>query len=319
MNIRNVRRVAVFGAGTMGSGIAQVFAAAGYKVVLYDTNPQAFQRATSIIKTNLETLIEHGLVQENLVDAVLDNIQTTLSLEEAAADADIALECIVEKLEVKKELFYSIDKMCPERTIFASNTSYLNIFQVVPPRRLPNTAIAHWFAPAHIIPLVEVVRGDETKIETIQFLTELVKHIGKIPVVLEKYLPGFCINRIQRIIGREIFFLLDNGYITPQELDLAVKASIIPRSMVLGMVQRYDFTGLDLSAMNLENEDYLEAPFDNKPKSLIERVEKGDLGVKTGRGFYDYTGRKYEEVLKERDAQLLKVFNNLKEQIYKTI
>ena len=130
-------------------------------------------------------------------------------------------------------------------------------------------------------------------------------------ISLDKYVPGFIINRIQRILGREIFFLLDNGYITADQLDLAVKASIAPRMMLLGLVQRYDFTGLDLSAKNLENPDYIEPPLDNHPKSLFEKVEKGDLGVKTGKGFYDYSGRELEDILKERDDGLLSIFKSV--------
>jgi 3-hydroxybutyryl-CoA dehydrogenase len=128
---------------------------------------------------------------------------------------------------------------------------------------------------------------------------------------MEKFVPGFAMNRILRILGREIFFLLDNGYITPEQLDLAVKASIAPRMMVLGLVQRYDFTGLDLSARNLENPDFLEPPLDNRPKSLFDLVEEGNFGVKTGKGFFDYSGRKLEDVLRERDDKLLKVLKSL--------
>jgi 3-hydroxybutyryl-CoA dehydrogenase len=128
---------------------------------------------------------------------------------------------------------------------------------------------------------------------------------------MQKFVPGFAINRMLRILGRETFFLLDNGYITADQLDLAVKASLAPRMMVLGLVQRYDFTGLDLSARNLENPGFLEPPLDNRPKSLFDLVEKGHFGVKTGRGFYDYSDRKLEDVLKERDDKLLKVLKSL--------
>jgi len=136
--------------------------------------------------------------------------------------------------------------------------------------------------------------------------------MNKIPMVLERFIPGFVINRILRILGREIFFLIDNGYISPEQLDLAVKTSIAPRMMVLGVVQRYDFTGLDLSLRNLQNKEFFDPPIDNEPKSLIERVQKGDLGVKTGKGFYDYKGKKLEDILRERDFYLFKVLKELR-------
>ena len=175
---------------------------------------------------------------------------------------------------------------------------------------MPNTVIAHWFAPPHILPLVEVVPGPETSDNSVNLVLDLLRNLGKIPIVMKKFVPGFAINRILRILGRETFFLLDNGYITAEQLDLAVKASIAPRMMLLGLVQRYDFTGLDLSAKNLQNEAFLEAPMDNAPKSLFSLVEQGHLGVKTGKGFYDYHGKKLIDILKERDSHLLKILKS---------
>jgi 3-hydroxybutyryl-CoA dehydrogenase len=136
---------------------------------------------------------------------------------------------------------------------------------------------------------------------------------------MEKFVSGFCINRLLRGIGREVLYLLDNGYITPEELDVAVKASIVPRAMVLGFVQRYDFTGLDLAYNNLQNKCFIDAPVDNGPSSLVERVERGELGVKSGKGFYDYDERPLEEILHERDAALLDVFSGMKDLIHKRI
>ena len=167
--------------------------------------------------------------------------------------------------------------------MLTSTTSYLDIYEVVPPRRLPNTVIAHWFAPPHIVPLVEVVKGEMTSEETVVAVVALLRRLGKTPVVMERFVPGFCINRLLRSIGREVFFLLDNGYVTPEQLDLAVKSSLVPRAMVLGFVQRYDFTGLDLSLANLRNPHYVEPPRVDAPPSLATRVERGELGVKTGK------------------------------------
>lgn len=319
MNIKDVNRVAVCGAGTMGPALAQIFASVGYSVMLYDIDTVALQRSTSIIRANLNTLAEQGLLETDKISLILDKIKTTDSVEEACSDVDLLIECITEKKEIKRVFYKEIDKLCPQGTIIASNTSYLNIFEIVPEIRLPNTIIAHWFAPPHIIPLVEVIRGEKTKKETVDFIVQMLKHVDKVPVVLNKFIPGFCINRIQRIIGREIFYQLDNEIISAEELDLAVKASIIPRAMVLGLVQRYDYTGLDLSANNLANKDYLEPPIDNAPKSLCGKVENGNLGVKTGKGFYDYSDRKLEDVLKERDIELIKVFRDNKHLIDKPI
>jgi len=319
VKVEEVKKVAIFGAGTMGPGLAQVFATAGYDVTMYSRRAETIEKAMRVTKANLSTFVEEGMLSEDAVPGILARITTTQSVEEAATDADFVIESIVEKIDAKKALYEELDALCAERAILTSNTSYLNIYEVMPAARLPQTVIAHWFAPPHIVPLVEVVKGPETTQETVDFVVELLKKVDRVPTVIEKFVPGFCINRLLRIIGREVFFLLDNGYMTAEQLDLAVKASIIPRAMVLGFVQRYDFTGIDLSYGNLQNPDFIEAPIDNNPRSLRELMEKGHLGVKTGKGFFDYSDRPLEQVLKERDAALIRVFRDVKDLIYKRI
>jgi 3-hydroxybutyryl-CoA dehydrogenase len=319
VKIEDVKKVAIFGAGTMGPGLAQVFATAGYDVTMYSRKAETLEKGMSVAKANLATFVECGLLAEGAVPGILARIKTTQSVEEAGKDADFVIESIAEKMDAKKALYEELDTVCPERTILTSNTSYLNIYEVMPAGRLPQTVIAHWFAPPHIVPLVEVVKGPETSQETVDFVVDLLKKVDRVPTVLERFVPGFCINRFLRIIGREIFFLLDNGYMTADQLDLAVKASIIPRAMVLGFVQRYDFTGVDLSYGNLQNPNFIEPPIDNQPKSLVELMERGELGVKTGKGFFDYSDRPLEQVLRERDAALIKVFEDVKDLIYKRI
>lgn len=319
MEIKDVKKIALFGAGTMGPGIAQVFAVAGYEVAMYSRKQETIESGMSVIRANMDTFIKRNLLTREAADKALLKIVPTTSIEAAAKDADLVIESIVEKKDAKKALYDQIDALCPARTIFTSNTSALNIYDVVPERRLPTTVIAHWFAPPHIIPLVEVVLGPKTGPATVELTVELLKQVDRVPVVMEKFVPGFCINRILRVLGREIFFLLDNGYMSAEQLDLAVKASIIPRAMVLGLVQRYDFTGLDISAKNLENKDFIDPPNDNAPKSLFDLVNRGDLGVKTGKGFFDYTDRPLEQVLAERDEAMLDVFGAVKHLIYKKI
>jgi 3-hydroxybutyryl-CoA dehydrogenase len=314
-----VKKVAVIGAGTMGPGLAQVFATSGREVWLCDRERAILDKAMSVLASSLGTFVEHGLVNEDDVPEILGRVTLTEKLSAAAADADIVIECITEDLDAKRAVFEQLDKACPEHTVFTSNTSYLDIYQVVPERRLPATVIAHWFAPPQVVPLVEVVKGELTSEATVELVVELLEQVDHVPVVMEKFVPGFCINRFLRIIGREVFFLLDNGYMTAEQLDLAVKASIIPRAMVLGFVQRYDFTGLDLSLGNLQNPDFLEPPLDNAPRSLVEHVESGELGVKSGKGFYDYSDRDLRDVLRARDDALIDVFTQSRDLIRKHI
>jgi 3-hydroxybutyryl-CoA dehydrogenase len=319
VGLTGVNKVAIFGAGTMGPGLAQVFASAGYDVALWSRSSATLEKAASVIAANLATFAERGIVDPDDVPGIAARISPTQSVSEAAADAGLIIETIIENREAKSVLFEQIDAVCPEGALFTSDTSYLNVFEIVPARRLPETVIAHWFAPPHIVPLVEVVRGPETRDETVDAIVALVKEVGHVPTVMEKFIPGFCVNRLLRGIGREVLFLLDNGYMTPEQLDVAVKASIIPRAMVLGFVQRYDFTGLDLAYNNLQNKCFVDAPVDSAPRSLAERVERGEVGVKTGKGFFDYDDRPLEDVLHERDAAMIDVFSDMKDRIYKRI
>jgi 3-hydroxyacyl-CoA dehydrogenase len=312
VDVTDVNKVAVVGAGTMGPGLAQVFASAGHPVSLYSRTAATLEQALSVAASNMQTFVRHGLLAAESVPGILARISPTQSLEEAGSEASLVIESIAENLEAKRLVFEELDRACPAHAVFASNSSYLNVFAVMPQRRLPQTLIAHWFAPPQIIPLVEVVRGSETSPETVRLVVDLLKQVGKVPTVMEKFVPGFCVNRLLRIIGREVFFLLDNGYMTADQLDQAVKASIIPRALVLGFVQRYDFTGLDLSLNNLRNPEFPEPPIDDSPRSLAEHVEKGELGVKSGKGFFDYGDRDLEDVLRGRDDALLEAFDAAK-------
>ena len=307
MKASEIKTVAVLGAGTMGVGIAQSFAQAGYDVHLFDINSKALDAAHGLVRSNLETLEKHALSLLSEREMIVSKIRCFEDLRQAVEGVELVTECVFEKKEIKQSVFAQLDEYCAPGTIFASNTSYLNIFEVVPEARQPQTVISHWFAPPHVVPLVEIVKGEQSNAETVECVKTVLEKVGKTPIVMERFVPGFAINRILRILGREIFFLLDNGYMTAADLDKAVKASIAPRMMVLGLVQRYDFTGLDLSADNLKNPDYLEPPIDNNPKSLLNLVAAGDLGFKTGRGFYDYSGQEPTQTLADRDDAIIRM------------
>ena len=311
MNLEEIQNFAVIGAGTMGPGMALVLSQHGYHVKLYSRRQETRDKATSVMKTSLATMTELGLLKQEEIEPILGRVILTDSLKEAASDAHIICETVAERRDIKRELFERLDKICPPETIFTSNTSSLNIFELVPETRLPNTLIAHFFAPPHIVPLVEVVRGEKTRSEVMDLMMELLKNAGRTPVRMEKFISGFVINRLYRALGREAFFLIDNGYVTADQLDLAAKVALAPRMMLLGVIQRYDFTGLDISWNNLQNPDFVDPPIDNQPKTLKELTDKGHLGVKTGKGFFDYSGRKLTDILKERDKKLIQVMQDV--------
>lgn len=319
MKPEDIKRIAVLGAGTMGPGIAQNYAMGGYEVRLYTRSKETMDKAKVMLRTNLDTFVEEELLTAEQARQVLGRISYHASVPEAVDGAQFIQETVAEKPDVKKALFEELDKCLPPGTIIVSNASSLNPFLYVPERRQPDFTTAHWYAPPQIIPLVEVAKGEKTSEETMTTVIALLKKCGKTPVRLEKFVPGYIINRIQILLNTEVFYLLDNGICTPEQLDLAVKASFMPRGMVLGLVQRYDFTGLDISANNIINASYVMPETSKRPAALFGHVDKGELGVKTGKGFYDYGGRSAAEISKKRDKLLFKVFKATRDLINEKI
>ena len=306
-----IRRILVVGAGTMGHSLAQTFAQGGYSVALVDLNREALDKGASLIASNLRTLEDLHLLEKGKIKEIIKRIRLLTSLEEGARGADLVIEAIFEDLGAKGELFQQLETFCPDRTILASNTSYLNIFELKTIKRLEKIIITHWYAPPHIIPLVEVVRGPRTSDETVESVKKLLSQLGKKPVIIDKFIPGFIVNRLQRALAREIFHLLDNGYATGEDIDIAVKASLGVRIPILGVVQRYDFTGIDLVHQFMGNPSIDLVSEDRPSETLQGLIDRGHLGVKTGRGFYDYSGIKLEEIMRDRDIKLIKLKNFL--------
>jgi 3-hydroxybutyryl-CoA dehydrogenase len=313
MTIAGIKRVLVVGAGTMGHSIALVFAHGGHEVDLVDVDEDILKKSLRLIQGNLRTLKEAKMVEARSIPKVLDRIHPAASLG-AAKYADLVIEAISEIPKAKQELFQTLNRLCPERTIFTSNTSYLNIFRLTQKIRPEKTLICHWYAPPHIIPLVDLVRGPGTSEVTINTMKEILLKLGKTPVMMKKFIPGYIVNRLQRAMAREIFFLLDGGYATAEEIDRAVKNSLGIRIPVVGVVQRYDFTGLDLALTFEKNPSIRPVSKERRPKMLEQLVKQGHLGVKSGRGFYDYSLTRIEDVLRERDKKLLKMIEWFKKQ-----
>ena len=306
--LEDIKKVAVIGAGTMGPGIAQSYALAGYRVTMNDMSEKALETAQSVLHTSLETYAGQGEIAGNEVEEIFSRVSFTPDQNKALQDADVVVECIVEKAEAKKALFEAIDAALPEDSYILSNTSYLNIFELLPERRLPYAVITHWYAPPQLIPLVEVVGSTEASDETVGIVMQMLKMGRKRPVRLKRFISGYIVNRLQMALAQETYNLIDNGYCEPEDIDMAVRTSIIPRALVLGLCQRADFTGLDASLNGFRTKRYHLPEQNDEPKALVERVERGDLGVKTGKGFCDYTGHKLEDVLAKRDAQLFEAF-----------
>ena len=304
MDHNNVKRAVVVGAGVMGHSIAHVFAQAGIEVNLVDLNEKVLQHAMDLMKGNLETLAEFKKISGDDIPGILARIQPTTDLAGGAEGVDFAVEAVAEVPDVKREVFSQLDQFCPGNTVIASNTSSLNIFDIEQITRPERLVVAHWFAPPHIIPLVEVVPGPKTSQEVVEFTANLMKRLGKKTVIMKEFVPSFIVNRIQHSVSRAVWEMLEKGWATPEEIDLAIKLSLGIRLPIVGVVQTTDFTGLDLIYDIMKGE--------GRVSPLVEeKVKQGHLGVKTSKGVYDYGERSEAEILKKRDRLYLKLLDYL--------
>lgn len=313
MSRDRIKKVAIIGAGTMGPGIAQSFLVGGCDIKIWEPVVERREVAKEIIREGLTVSGEHQLLDLETIDDLMEKVEFSDSLEEAVKDAQLIMETIVEKIEAKKSLYNELIPYVNENTIIASNTSALNIFEVVPPELLPYQFIAHWYGPAQLIPLVEVVKSEEAPQEKADMLMELLTECGKVPVQMKKFIKGYIVNRILQCINREVFYLLDNDICTAQDIDFAAKNSFIPRAMVLGLCKKIDFGGVDMTINNYRNHSYQLPQEVELPETLKRMEEKGEFGIKSGKGFYDYTGCDTNELLNKRDEQLIAAYKLAKE------
>jgi 3-hydroxybutyryl-CoA dehydrogenase len=309
----DIKKVAVIGAGTMGHGMAQSFAMAGIPVSLMARTTPSLERAAALIEGSLRTMAQANYIDGKTIPDILKKITYTNSMDDAAKDADIAFETVKEDKQSKIDTFAQLDRLCPPHTLLASNSTYMNIFDFVETSRPGKILVAHWYSPPQIIPLVDVVKGPQTDVESVQLMTDVLKGIGKKPVVFKKMVPGYVVTRLQVAFNREVLWMLDNDYLSPEELDDAAKWGLAMRMMIVGVVQRFDFGGLDLSVRNLEKPSFPPTPVEYMPTKIFDLVKAGHLGVKTGKGFYDYAGKTEAEACAARDDKLLKLLKFLEE------
>lgn len=303
--MNDTRKIAVLGAGTMGAGIAAVYALCGYRTALYSRTEKTLKKSKATIRAAAGLLMEQELYPKQDLDAVMGRLSFTTSMEDAVECAFYVVETVVEIPEIKKQIYDRLDALLPEDVIVSSNTSYMDIFGLMPARRQANLLIVHWIAPPHILPLVEVVKGPATSEETMDAMMALHEECGKTPVRMEKYIPGFILNRLQSAMNREVIGLLQEGYCTPEMMDRAVKTSLMPRGLLLGVVQRMDFNGIDMVANGLRNKSFVPYGVPPEKNIITEKAEKGELGVKSGVGFKDYTRIGMQEAVRQRDLKLI--------------
>lgn len=307
MNINDITRVAVIGAGVMGHGISQSFAQAGYDVSLMSRTQKTLDRSIKLMKSSLTTLAEYGTIRESDIVVILNRVHPTTNLAEAVKDVQFVTEVVAEVSDVKHQIILQIEQYCPEDAIISSSTSGLDVFSLVADemKRPEKLVMAHWYAPPHIIPLVEVAPGPKTSPETKNLTAEILEKIGKVPVVMNKFAPGFVVNKIQHGFAPAMFSLIASDVVEIGEIDRAMKYVFGIRLPIVGIVQSMDFNGLD-TVYNICKAAKFDVPL------IAQKVAEGHLGAATGKGVYDYQGRSEEDILKKRDMLYLKMFDFLK-------
>lgn len=297
----NIKKAAVLGTGTMGHGIVQICAMAGLKVNMYGRSDASLERGFSKIKGSLKDMIQEGKLTDPEVKEILSRITGVKTIEDASMGAEIIIECLAEDLQLKQEIFKKLDQLCSREVILATNTSGLSPTEISKTVKYPERiVVAHFWNPPQLIPLVEVVPGKYTSGDTMDKTMEFIEFIGKKGVRLEKECPGFIGNRLQYALLREALYIVQQGFAKPEEVDKTVEYSFGRRLPATGPLCSADMGGLDIF-YNISA--YLFKELCNSKdgsKILKQLVDSGNLGLKSGRGFYNWSGDFSDKKQEER-------------------
>ena len=303
-----IKHVAVIGSGVMGHGIAQLYALAGFSVSLYDLQEELLHKAKASVEQSLDLLEKERVITDQDKSSALERIVLTTDLQQAVAEADVITEAVPEVIELKWQLFAQLEQFAKPEAIIASNTSTFSIARLIEKAKSPHRfIITHFFNPAQLVPLVEIVRHEQTAEEVVTATVKLMERIGKAPVLLKKDVPGFIANRLQTALMREAFHLLEEGVASAEDIDTVMKAGIGFRWAFVGPIETADFGGLDTWQRVMDN---LAPELDQStaaPQIISEHVNKGELGTKSGAGIYSYEHVSVADRLHARDEQFIRL------------
>lgn len=312
MKTFDIKKVAVIGTGTMGPGIAQVLAQHEIEVQIFDIDPEQLKRARETLGANLSLVEQAGMLSDTRAVEIQNRIQDAASLADAVLNADLVLEVIPEVMDLKTRLLSELDEICGPDTILASNTSGLSITKMAQATRRPEKVVGmHWWNPPIIIPVIEIVKGEFTGEDVLQTIDNLIRKIGKVPVLVKKDVPGFLGNRLQYALMREAIALLNEGVASAEDIDTMVKAGIGFKFPIMGPLETIDMAGLDIY---YRVSQYLNKDLDKSDGAapiVAKMVEQGDLGLKSGKGFYDYSNQDVKALMGGRIQKLLLLLKEL--------
>lgn len=303
-----ITKAAILGAGTMGPDIAAIFARHQVEVSLTDVDPAALERAERAVESALATLVEGGVITQEAARAGTSRVEFTTDQGRALDQAEFVLEAIPEQLDLKQALFQEIDDRVSPETILASNTSGIPIAQIAEAASRPERVIGtHWLNQPHVIPVVEVVKSDQTSPAVVEATSGLLRDLEMVPVLIHGNVPGFIHNRILFVIYREVLHLLEEGLVSAEDIDNVTKWAIGPKLTAVGPLELLDVAGLDTyqNVATYLNPDLHSA---GDVSGLVrERVKAGQVGIKSGRGMYDYREEDLAALMKDRRRLMLEV------------
>ena len=291
MDINDIKNITVIGAGNMGHQIAVLSALHGFKVVCQDINPDILKKAENFADTYLPGRVAKGKLTQEQADQARANLSFTASLEEAAAGADYVIEAVLEVLDLKRKIFAQLDQIAPPQAILATNSSAIVSSKIADATKRPDKVVnLHFFNPALVMKLVEVVQGPHVSDETTKISMDLCQRLEKVGVHLKKEVDGFLLNRIFGAITKEALWLLEMGVASFEDID---KAQVYGAGHPMGTFRLMDLTGIDLTyIMSMEKFRATGNQADLPSPSVVERYMKGHYGEKTGQGWYDYSKKK---------------------------
>ena len=306
-------RVAILGAGTMGHALALVYALGGHEVRLTDSSMSTLDKAGALMEAALASLVVNEEVEEShTADWLHANVTRLPTLAETLEDADLIVEAIIENPDAKRTLYAELDRTAPMEAVIASNTSYLDPFPLIPDRRQPRALVMHWYTPPYLVDLVDIVAGPRCEPEIVEWARDLVARMGKVPLVMRKFVPGYVANRVQSAIMAEVYGLIDEGVAPAEEIDTAVIHGLALRMPVVGVMAKADFTGLAIQQNALRNATYQPPAPRNDSPTLDGLIAQGRTGVMAGAGYYDWTTEP-GKLFAARDARLIALKRAMRE------